>query len=115
MYQPPFGERTEAWKPKGLMSALIVAADASIPRPLEGRILGCVRWSPGDMIAERASANRGKRPLGAGSEMPAGRRRAARVISLGAFASAVRSEARFSVKARTPFAPKRSAGRAADF
>ena len=66
------------------------------------------------MIAERASANRWKRPFGAGSEMTAGRSRAARVNSLGAFASAWRSEARFSVKARTPFVRKRSAGRAAD-
>jgi hypothetical protein len=47
--------------------------------------------------------------------MTAGRRRAARVNSLGAVASALRNEARFSVKARTPFVRKRSAGRAADF
>src|SRR5919197_5190876 len=66
------------------------------------------------MNAERARANRWKRPFGAGRETTAGRSRAARVNSFGALASAVRSDARFSVKARTPFVRSRSAGRAAD-
>ena len=34
MYQLPFGDRIEAWKPSGLTSARIVAAGSSSPRPL---------------------------------------------------------------------------------
>ena len=86
MYQPPFGERTDAWKPNGLRSAAIVAPESSIPRPPKVAISGCFRCRAGAMIAVRSSAKRWKRPFGVGSETTTGCSRAARVRSHGVFA-----------------------------
>ncbi len=104
MYQAPYDDRTDAWKPSGLMSAWIVAVRSVIPRPRYALISGCLRARPGAMIAYSWSANWWKLPFGAGREMTRGFVRAAVVRSRGARASTDRSRLVLSWTARTRFA-----------
>ncbi len=67
MYHAPRGERTEAWKPSGPLSARIVAVGSSTPRPAYVLISGCLAASPGSMIGDSCTSNRWKPPPGAGS------------------------------------------------
>src|SRR4051794_16389303 len=71
----------------------------------------CLRASPGAMICDFVSANRSKRPLGAGSETITGCLRAACVPYCGALTSTFRSEAPFSANAWTSAFLNLNAGR----
>src|SRR5215471_6770152 len=86
MYQAPLGPRTEAWKPRGVMSARIVADGLSRPRPLYVLISGCFAASPSSITGESHIAKRSNPSSGVGSEITTGARPAAGVNSRAALA-----------------------------
>src|SRR6185369_7812332 len=86
MYQAPLGPRTEAWKPRGVMSAQTVADGLSIPRPPYVLMSGYFAASPSSITGESHIAKRSNPPSGVGSEITRGARLAAGVNSRGALA-----------------------------
>src|SRR3954453_5112676 len=96
----PVLERTDAWKPRGVRSAWIVALGSLRPRPPYVWMPGWRAARRGAMISVSTRANRSNFPFGAGRSSTSGVARAPTVFSRGASARTGSSAAVSSARAR---------------